>query len=274
MFIEKFSLMFLMGGMLKLILGRFFHKRPPTNFGRRLAAMLRLLTFFLMLASSAGTVLSDAFQIGPIYERMLKNDILSIEISPVVGNLWINYSSPGSRGIEVHLYSNRTIGAYNFSAVYVIPKSEGVYEMMIEFNSNFSWNCVVGVYSSNYTFYGKYPMLTSSGPFIHLLSFGINSKNQTDRGFSYKIYIVLNVESFEREISIFPSFRFPAPVNAFIFILTNLFLAYVNVFFILDTYFKSRVSEVSKSRLAIICLMILVSLFISYQIYFLMKGES
>ena len=259
--------------VLKVISNKLFHSFNLTDL-RKLDLMLKLLlSIFLTLAVTSNIVFSDIFQIGPISERMLKDDILSIEIRPVVENLRVNYSSSNSRGIEIHLYSNRTLGIYYFSEVYIIPRSEGTYDITVEFSSKSPWNCEIGVYTNNYTFYGKYPVLTSLGPFIQLTPpFGVDSKedNQT---VSYRIRIILSVESYEKKPELFPSFKFPTPVNAALFILTSFILAYINAFFILDTYFKSKVEEVSRFRLALICLIILVSLFILYQLRFLMAGE-
>ena len=260
--------------VLKVISNKLFHSFNLTDL-RKLDLMLKLLLLtFLTLATTSNIVFSDIFQIGPINERMLKDDILFIEIRPVVENLWVNYSSSNSRGIEIHLYSNRTHGIHYFSEVYIIPRSEGTYDVTVEFSSESPWSCEIGVYTNNYTFYGKYPIVTSlRGPFIQLIPpFGVDSKedNQT---VSYRIHIILSVESYEKKPGLFPSFKFPTPVNAALFTLTSFILAYINAFFILDTYFKSKVEEASRFRLALTCLIILVSLFILYQLRFLMAGE-
>ena len=153
--------------VLKVISSKFFHNSNLTDLRKQLDLMLKLLLFiFLTLATTSNIVFSDIFQIGPINERMLKDDILSIEIRPVVENLRVNYSSSNSRGIEIHLYSNRTLGIYYFSEVYIIPRSEGTYDITVEFSSKSPWNCEIGVYTNNYTFYGKYPVLTLS--LIHI----------------------------------------------------------------------------------------------------------
>lgn len=259
--------------MLKIISSKFSNNFNLTNL-KRLAIIPESLSFILLiLAMASNIVVSDAFQIGPIEGKMLKDDILSIQIQPAVEKLWVNYSSPKSGGIEVHLYSNKTLGLSNFSLIYFIPRSEGTYDITIEFNSKSSWNCMVGVYTLNYTFYGKRPVMTSLGPFVQLIPpFKVNSKNRTDQITSYRIHIVLSVKKYEERSGMFLSFEFPTPVNTAIFMAISFSLAYVNAFLILDTYFRSRTEEVSRMRLALLCLMILASLFVLYYAYFFMKG--
>ncbi len=228
-----------------------------------------LLLFNFMIATLLNPSLSDTFQ-WSMKERMLIDDTLAIEIRPAVENLRVNYSSPKSGGIWVAIFSNETRDIYRFSLVYVSPRTEGTYSIVIKFNSKDAWNCTVGVYTRKSEFYKKPPIMTSSGPFILLSGpFGVTAKsNQT---VDYEINLVLQVEGEDSSGWFF--IKFPTPVNMTLFAIISLAVAYFNAFFLLDAYFKNKVEGLSKIRLALLILMLLASIYLLYQIHVFMVGE-
>lgn len=222
-----------------------------------------------MIAALVSTSLSDAFQWN-FEESMLIDDTLAIEIRPAVENLRVNYSSPKSSGIRVALFSNETRDMYRFSLVYIMPRTEGTYNIIIKFNSKGAWNCTIGVYTRNSEFYKKSPIMTSSGPFIPLSGpFGVTASNYQTA--DHEINIVLQVEGENSSNWFF--IKFPTPVNMALFAIISFAVAYFNVFFLLDAYFKNKVEGLSKIRLALLVLMLLASIYVLYQIHVFMVGE-
>ncbi|MBS7653994.1 hypothetical protein KEJ43_02845 [Candidatus Bathyarchaeota archaeon] len=229
---------------------------------------LLLLSNF-MIATLLNPSLSDALQWN-MEESMLIDDTLAIEIRPAVENLWVNYSSPKSSGIRVAVFSNETRDMYRFSLVYVMPRTEGTYNIVVKFNSKGAWNCTVGVYTRKSEFYKKPPIMTSSGPYIPLSGpFGVTAKGNQTAG--YEINIVLQVEGEDSSGWFF--IKFPTPVNMALFAIISFAVAYFNAFFFLDAYFKNKVEGLSKIRLALLVLMLLASIYFLYQIHVFMVGE-
>ncbi len=222
-----------------------------------------------MIVTLLNPALSDAFK-WSMEERMLTDDTLAIEIRPAVENLWVNYSSPKSGGIRVAVFSNETRDIYRFSLVYVMPRTEGTYNIIVKFNSKGAWNCTVGVYTRNSEFYKESPIMTSSGPFI-LLSGPFGVTNKSNQTASYEININLQVEN--KDSSSWFFIKFPTPVNMALFAVVSFVIAYFNAFFLLDSYFKSKTEGLSKIRLALLCLMVLASIYVLYQIHVSMVGE-
>lgn len=204
--------------------------------------------------------------------EVLAGDTLAVFIWPPVENLSVDCNPLKSSGFRV-LFSSREVqygGRQEISVVYMQPRTEGVYNVILSFSSNVKWNGTLGVYTGTVEFYKRVGSVdfTSQGYLITLHTIGMKPvDNQTS---SYKINITLKAYSSTSSNPFF--FKFPTPVNMALFILVILAAVYINAFFILDSFFKSRTEGISKVRWVLVGLLILASIYILYQIYGLFSG--
>ncbi|MEM2341200.1 MAG: hypothetical protein QXX94_00915 [Candidatus Bathyarchaeia archaeon] len=249
----------------------FNNTNSPSKYTLRKISQCKYVTLFftITLLFSAYTALSfsSAGEASSEFEfRILVDDTLAILIWPPVENLSVDCIPPRSGGLRV-LFSFKEERLWgNVSLVYVQPRNEGIYNLLVNFRSSVEWSGIIGVYTSDREFYGGAGSVsaTPQGYFITLS--GPIKMPQGD----WKIIITLNVQG--GSSSTFFSLKFPTPVNMALFILFSGILAYFNAFFILDSYFKSKTEGVSKIRLIIVSLLIFVSAFILYQVYNVMVG--
>lgn len=246
----------------------------PLKYVLRKVSQYKYMTLFftIILLSSAYTAFGFSLvgEASSKFEfRILVDDTLAILIWPPVENLSVDCIPPRSGGFRVlfSLKEERLEG--NVSLVYMQPRNEGRYDLVVIFRSGVEWNGIIGVYTRDREFYGGIGSvsITSQGYFITLS--GPIKMPQGD----WKIIITLYAQG--GSSSTLFSLKFPTPVNMALFILFSGILAYFNAFFILDSYFKSKTEGVSRIRLIMVSLLIFVSALILYQAYNMMvSGET
>jgi len=227
-------------------------------------------------------VLTDEISVS--YE-ILENDRLAIYIWPPVENISIDCSLSKSNLLNIIFSLKEIFDGRKVSLIYVTPKSEGTYNLIVTFSCVGPWNGTIGVYTSDSGFYQRtgIPITTltggtSAGSFATLPStvfiifhkFGMSSKDY--QKIDYKINIALQVygKSYKSFLSSFSS-----PIGTLMFAIATAIAIYINAFFIIDFYYKSRIEGLLKHKLALICLLIIASLFVLYQIYgVLLSGET
>jgi len=204
--------------------------------------------------------------------NFLANDTMAIYIRPPVENISVDCNSLKSNSFRVAFFSNETQYGERFSLIYMMPRYEGKYALLVSFSSSKTWNITIGVYTSDSEFYrGAGSVMYTSptqGYFVILHTFKVSPKNDTTS--DYKIKIILQVYS--KNPSIISLFNFPTPINMILFIAASIAVIYFNAFFFIDSYFKSKREGMSKARWALIALLIIISIFILYQVYNLVSG--
>ncbi|MCX8171501.1 MAG: hypothetical protein N3E47_05990 [Candidatus Bathyarchaeota archaeon] len=198
-------------------------------------------------------------------------DWLAIFILPPVDNLWVKCNASRSSDFRISFSPREIQYGREVSVIYAQIESEGIYSLLVSFYSNNAWNGTIGVYTNNRDFYGKNKpaSITSQGYFIEL--YAVKMMPNENKTANYVINVVLIAQ--KTTPSGFFDIKLPTPVNAAFFALVSAFVAYINIFFILDSYFKSRSEGVSKVRWALIGLLILVSFYVLYQFYWMILGE-
>lgn len=197
-------------------------------------------------------------------------DWLTIFIVPPVDNLWVKCNASRSSDFRISFSPKEIQYGREVSVIYVQLESEGIYSLSVSFQSNKLWNATIGVYTSDRDFYGKTKpaSITSQGYFVELYSVRmIPNENKTA---NYRLNMVLIAQ--KTASSSFFNIKFPTPVNTALFVLVSAFLAYINLFFILDSYFKNKSEGVSKIRWILIALLILFSIYVLYQFYWMIVG--
>jgi len=235
---------------------------------------LGLITLISLINSMLGSVLAEDTAIS-FNAEVLTGDTLAVFIWPPVDNLSVDCKPLKSGDFRI-LVSSREAwyrGSQEIpliSLVYVQPRSGGTYVIQIFFSSNSRWNGTLGVYTSESEFYKGIgsASLTSQGYFVTLHTINISPRdNQT---LSYKININLKAHNTASSNILF--INFPTPMNMALFVLISVAIAYVNAFFILDSFFKSKTEGTSKIRWVLVALLVLVSVYVLYQIYGLVSG--
>jgi len=155
-------------------------------------------------------------------------------------------------------YTDEVFG--KVTAIWIRPGSRGRYNVTVTFDSNATWDYMAGVYTRNLDFYldfyGK--NVKTYGSFVEL-----QAPNTRLSG-NWTISVVLN--SHGRSSSIF-FIELPTPVNSVLLVTAAGLIGYLNVFLVLDTYFKSRKEIVSNRRWLLSGAVIVASAFVIYQLY-------
>ncbi len=197
--------------------------------------------------------------------KILAMDTLAIYLSPPVENLSVDCYSAESNNFRVAFFSREFDMGQEFSLIYMMPKSEGIYNLIVSFETMEEWNGTIGVYTDDVEFYQRVgtSTVTSQGYFIVLKRFSVAPEdNQTSE---YKFNITLQV--YGRSQSGLFFFSFPEPIKMALFTVASVAVGYFNAFFLVDLYFKNRTEGVARSRLVLAALLIAASLFILHQIY-------
>lgn len=197
-------------------------------------------------------------------------DWLTIFILPPVDTLWVKCNASRSSDFRVSFSPKELQYGREISVIYVQLESEGVYSLLVSFHSNNLWNATIGVYTNDRDFYGKTKpaSVTSQGYFVELYT--VRMMPNENKTANYRINMVLIAQR-TAPLGLF-NIKFPTPVNAALFVLLSAFIAYINAFFILDSYFKNRSEGVSKVRWVLIALLILFSTYVLYQFYWMIVG--
>ena len=202
--------------------------------------------------------------------KFLVNDTLAIYIEPPVESISVDCDSLKSNSFRVAFFSNETQYGKSLSLVYMMPRYEGEYVLLVSFSSSRGWNGTIGVYTSDSDFYKGVGSVTytSQGYFVRLHTIRVSPKDNVTS--DYKIKVVLQVYNISS--SLISIFNFPTPINMGLFIATGIAVVYFDAFFFMDLYFKNKREGVTRTRWALAGLLILVSFFILYQIYIWMSG--
>jgi hypothetical protein len=146
------------------------------------------------------------------------------------------------------------------TVIFVLPESEGRYNVTTTFQSNNVWNYTMGVYAQDLNlyldWYGK--TVKTSGYFVQLFGpYVLPSRNWT-------INILLFAHS---QSSSFFTIELPAPVNLAILLTAAGFIMYINAFLLIDTHFKSKKEIISNKRWFLIIIVAVISALAIYQLY-------
>lgn len=193
--------------------------------------------------------------------KMLQNDMLALYIRPNVENLSVESESKS-------LWVTIVVSKQGSSIIYMRPRSAGMYKLTVTFQVNSTWGYRLGIYTNNINWFGYGPRgnitMGTYGYFIE-----VSNQNFSSPG-NYAINIL--VDSYEKETSGF-SLRLPESVNAVFFVTLVGFIIYFNIFFIFDTYFKNKREGVTRNRWLLCGLLIIVSVYIIYELYRLLTFQ-
>jgi len=233
---------------------------------RRAVGLPFLVTLALLLALSS---------IIPFYAQtplsvdleMLSGDVLTISISPPVGNL--SAVCQTNKPFRMYLAANEG----SLSIVQVQPRSPGFYNITVAFQSPAVWRFSVGVFTTTPDLYVGFSNVTytQNGYFIEFLS-GLNLSKEIN-----KFSILVDAYAKGGSQGGLFNFELPKSVNAALFVAAFALISYSNAFFIISTYFKDKAEGISRRRWIGLGILVLVSAFAIYQIYtfttFTLGGE-
>jgi len=233
--------------------------------------ILGLITLILPMNSMLNLAFAEDTTIN-FDAEVLTGDTLAVFIWPPVDNLSVDCRPLRSGDFRI-LVSSREVrygGSQEISLIYIQPRSGGIYNIQILFNSNSGWNGTLGVYTSESEFYRRIGSVsvTSQGYFITLHTINILPRDNQTSG--YRINI--NLKAYNIASSNIFFINFPTPINMALFVLVSVAVGYINAFFILDSFFKSKTEGVSKIRWALVALLVLASIYVLYQVYGLVSG--
>lgn len=195
---------------------------------------------------------------------VLERDVFVVFLSPKIENLSARCQPLRRGGLFDLSISTRYVDFYlgEVSVVGVQLNEPGTYNLTISFASNESWKYTLGVYTRSLKFYEEHwgQGIVTRGSFVERASFMRHSGNWT-------IIIPLESHRFANSLSYFPNITFPTPVNMALLLATWILIVYVNSFVFLDTYFKSKKEIVSYTRWIMMGIMMLISVYLAYQIY-------
>lgn len=196
---------------------------------------------------------------------LLEKDVLTIYLSPPAKNLSVRCVPLGRTGSFDLSISTKYMDPYirlrrEVSAVWVQPIESGIYNLTVSFVSNETWEYILGVYSRDFDFYRDY-----YGRRIKINNFFIELQAPLSRhSGNWTINIIMKTHSLSPSFS---HITLPTPVNSAVLVAAVGFIAYVNSFIVLDTYFKSRKEIISYYRWAIVVIVLLISAYAAYQLY-------
>jgi len=228
---------------------------------RRVSILYLICILFLSLVSSNAA--QDSTEDSDNFKQeldVLEFDVLDVSIQPAVLSLWARSDSL-YRANPCVLYTS--LNEDSSSIVRMQPQSEGVYNLTIMFWSNETWQYTIGVFTSSPDFYrpnGNVQRVRTAlaQSFVEFWTLTFPSGN-------YTISITVNCYGTASSSSFF--IRLPTPVNSMLLITAAGFIAYLNVFLIFDTYFKSKKEIVSGRRWMLCSAAVIISILVIYQLY-------
>ena len=193
---------------------------------------------------------------------ILGSDVFAVFITSRMENLSAE-CQPLNRGgsFDLSISTNYITRSGVVSVVTVQLNTYGTYKLTIRLSSSKPWNYTLGVYTRNIRFYEEYwgRNLLIRGTFIERAHFSRHPGNWT-------IIITLKSHS-QTGHSLIPSLILPTPVNMALLLAIWILIIYVNSFAFIDTYFKSKRESVSNARWVMVGVMMLISVYLAYQIY-------
>ena len=224
---------------------------------------------FLLLAFSAVPEESQVSGLDEIYVNrheldLLETDVLAVYIKPVLESVSVDCEPlelAGPFNIEVQtVHTDDLFGTK--TGIWVKLQSRGKYNLTVNFRANQTWEYTLGVYSQNLDFYRDHykENLDIYGYFVQLPE---GTPSTRPRGNST---INIIITSHELSRSIF-SIELPTPVNSVLLVTAAGFIAYLNVFLLLDTYFKNKKEIVSNRRWFLSGIILIISAVAIYQLY-------
>jgi len=193
---------------------------------------------------------------------ILERDVFAVFITSRMENLSAE-CQPLNRGgsFDLSISTNYITRSGVISVVTVQLNTYGTYKLTIRLSSSKPWNYTLGVYTRNIRFYEEYwgRNLLIRGTFIEHAHFSRHPGNWT---------IIITLKSHNpTSRSLIPSITLPTPVNMALLLATWILIFYINSFAFIDTYFKSRKESVSNVRWVMVGIVMLISIYLAYQIY-------
>jgi len=203
---------------------------------------------------------------------------MSADLEMLSGDVLTLYISPPAENLSAVCQTNKPFGMYlavnesSRSIVQMQPRSSGVYNITVAFQSPTFWSYSIGVLTTDPEWYGGFhnATYTSSGYFIELWK--VNNLSKEINRFN----ILVSAYAKGGEGGLF-NFELPKSINAIFFVAAFALISYSNAFLIISTYFKDKAEGVSRSRWIGLGILVLVSAFAIHQIYifttFTLGGE-
>jgi len=193
-----------------------------------------------------------------IEREMLSGDVLTLYISPPVGNL--SAVCHTNKPFRMYMAANES----SSSIVQVQPGSPGSYNITVAFQSPASWGFSIGVLTANPDWYGGFSNVTytQNGYYFIVFLSGSNLSKEIN-----KFSILVDAYAQGGATGGLFNFELPKSINAVFFVAAFALISYSNAFFIISTYFKDKAEGVSRRRWIGLGILVLVSAFAIYQVY-------
>jgi hypothetical protein len=230
--------------------------------------LIILFFIFFILSSQKYYVIQDSYALDSNIRGVdrydfdiIEDDQFSLYIKPIVEFVLIDLKPLDAGEISYALRMNYTDPLFGeATTLIVLPESVGKFNITITFYSDKTWDYTLGIYPRNidfyYSLYGD--NLETNGYFVILQA-------PFTRPFgNWSINIILTSQ-YRSPPVIF--IELPTPVNLSLLITAAAGIIYCNIFALLDTYFKNKKEIVSNKRWIVVAVIILISVFVIYQLY-------
>lgn len=194
--------------------------------------------------------------------QMQAYDALTIYIDPAVDGLNAR-CDPLELNRPFALYVASNTSARSF--IQLFPEGESYYNITLTFDSPRTFQIQIGVFTNNP---GAYPGLTARPEGLRYFVEFISGLSESPG--SYVISILARARGVESS-NPFP-IQVPSALNSVIILLLGLLLAYVNLFAIMDAYFKNKSEGISRQRRIGVALLILGSLLFLYWVFGMLRA--
>lgn len=228
-----------------------------------------LLTLGMILALFLATPFSSPQRARGVLRfnvEMQAYDGLTVYIEPAVDGLTALCDPlEANRPFALYVASNTSIPLspkpISRSLVQLSPESESYYNITLSFESPRPWQIRIGVVTDDPKAYTGFVAVEPKGSryFVELVS-GVNEAPG-----SY----VVNIFAHARGIRSSSPFgvQVPSAFNSVFVLLVALSLAYVNIFAVVDAYFRTKSEGISRQRRIGVALMIVGSIILVYWVY-------
>jgi len=223
-----------------------------------------------LLASSAMPASSDV----PVIDRQIKLSFVSLKVN--YGDYVAMFVSPPVINVSAYAKALNVSETYDMhviedypgfmntsTLVVMIPHGSGTYDLTVSFFSKGPFEVQYGVVTSNYTAYqhlAAAPYSLASGVWFLPVFVSSYADNGTFYNASAQVTVLPKSGSGSGGLPI----RIPPFVPLLTLMVISVLLAYIDVFAVYDTYWKSKAEEVSRKRWVGLVLLVIFSVILLY----------
>ncbi|MBO3769686.1 MAG: hypothetical protein QXS51_04030 [Thermoproteota archaeon] len=197
--------------------------------------------------------------------KILEGDLFIAVFNPPVENIQVYVTTSGGRGYSYALLTNRSLAipeVMGYSSTVQLVSRDQAANVTVVFDSKNTTKVIYGVLTNNKTYYVQ--ASTRSYVFSEGILFIFSPQVTMPPGKS-KITFNIDTVTIRREGGF--QIRLPPLATVIPALITILFLAYINAYVIIDTYYLSQKEELSIGRKASVVLLLIISAIAIYWLF-------